>query len=78
MRFTWPFIAIGAVAGALFGALFALGVIALADCAGPTCLRERVLGVAGHAVSGAAVGGLLGALIDAVVRHWGGRTGDEM
>ena len=78
MRFSRSYLTAGAVAGALVGALFALGVIALADCAGPTCLRERVLGVAGHAVSGAAVGGLLGALIDAVVRHWGGRTGDEM
>ena len=47
----------------LLGAAFGLAVVLFADCAGPTCARERVLGVAMHAAIGAAFGVVLGGAI---------------
>ena len=47
----------------LLGAAFGLAVVLFADCAGPTCARERVLGVAMHAAIGAGVGLVLGGVL---------------
>jgi hypothetical protein len=47
---------VGAFAGALAGLLFALAVISFADCAGPNCTEERVVGVIGHVLGGALIG----------------------
>ena len=69
MRNTRSYLKLGAIAGALFGALFAFGVIALADCAGAACLRERIIGVAGHALAGAVLGGVLGGAADLITRR---------
>jgi hypothetical protein len=54
---------IGAAAGGVAGALFGLWVISIADCGGPGCTGERVIGVAGNALDGAAVGALIGGLV---------------
>ncbi len=51
---------IGAWAGRIPATLFALAVVSFADCSGPDCASERVLGVLGHAAGGAAVGALVG------------------
>ncbi len=51
---------IGSGIGAAAGAAFGLAVISLADCGGPNCSQERVVGVAGHALAGAVVGALFG------------------
>ena len=51
---------IGSGIGAAAGTLFALAVVSIADCNGPNCPEERVVGVAGHALAGAAVGALAG------------------
>lgn len=59
---------IGAGSGAAAGALFALAVISLADCAGPSCTYERVIGVAGHAAGGALLGAALGLVAAAIGR----------
>ena len=53
---------LGSWIGALAGAAFALAVVSLADCGGPGCTREAVIGVAGHALAGAAMGAVAGAL----------------
>ena len=53
---------VGAIGGALLGTLFALAVVSFADCAGPNCGSERVIGVLGHAAAGAAMGLLLGGI----------------
>lgn len=53
----------GAGVGAAVGTAFALAVVSLADCAGPTCTGERVVGVVGHALAGAAVGALGGGMV---------------
>ena len=59
---------IGAVAGAALGTLFAIAVVSFADCAGPSCSSERVVGIIGHALGGGLVGALAGVLIAAVAR----------
>ena len=68
---------LGAAIGAAAGALFALAVVSLADCAGPRCGYERVVGVLGHAAAGGAAGLLVGALLrlgaDAFARGAGRR-----
>ena len=56
------FASIGAAIGAGLGLLFVSAVIALADCAGPACNRERLIGLAGHAVGGALAGALVGVI----------------
>ena len=60
----------GACAGALLGTLFALAVISFADCAGPACGRERVIGVAGHALAGGGAGAVLGVILSLIARLW--------
>jgi hypothetical protein len=62
-------VAAGATVFAVLGGLFALLVVSFADCAGPSCGRERVVGVLGHAAAGLVLGALLGAVV-ALVRHW--------
>lgn len=64
---------IGAGSGAAVGVLFALAVISLADCAGPSCAYERVIGVAGHAAGGALLGAMLGLAVAGVARLMKGR-----
>ena len=67
------FATIGALLGGLLGTAFALAVVSFADCAGPACGRERVLGVLLHAALGSGAGTLLGALA-AWVRRWWSRA----
>lgn len=50
---------IGAVAGAALG----LWVISIADCGGSNCTTQRVVGVAGNALGGAAIGALIGGAV---------------
>lgn len=52
----------GAIGGAL-GAAFGLAVVSFADCTGPECTEERVVGVVGHALAGVAVGAVIGGII---------------
>jgi hypothetical protein len=54
--------------GFALGALFGLAVVLFADCAHPGCSYERVIGVAGHAAGGGAIGALAGLAIDGVRR----------
>ena len=61
-------IRIGAWVGGIPATLFAIAVVSFADCSGPDCARERVLGVLGHAAGGAAAGALLGLVVWAVHR----------
>jgi hypothetical protein len=56
------------VACTVVGAAFGLAVVLFADCAGPTCARERVMGVALHAAIGAGIGLVLGGGI-ALLQH---------
>lgn len=51
---------VGSGVGAAVGTAFALAVFSLADCGGPDCSGERVIGVTGHALAGAALGALVG------------------
>jgi hypothetical protein len=59
---------IGVWIGGASATLFALAVVSFADCSGPDCARERVLGVLAHAVGGASGGALLGLMAWAVRR----------
>ena len=61
-------VGIGAAIGATLGALFAFAVISFADCAGPSCSYERMVGVLGHALAGALAGALLGLAVAMVAR----------
>ena len=54
---------VGAGIGAVAGAVFGLWVISIADCGGPNCTTERVVGVAGNALGGAAIGALVGGVL---------------
>ena len=65
--------ALGALLGALLGTAFGIAGVSFADCAGPACGRERVLGVLLHAALGGGAGALLGALF-AWVRRWSSRA----
>jgi hypothetical protein len=58
----------GAAVGATLGTLFAAAVVSFADCAGPNCDAERVIGLLGHAAGGALAGALLGLLALLLVR----------
>jgi hypothetical protein len=51
---------IGAAVLGSMAALFAVAVVSFADCAGDHCARERVIGVAGHALGGMVLGALIG------------------
>ena len=62
------FLKVGSLAGGVLGGLFGLAVVSLADCAGPGCTGERVLGVAGHALAGALLGVAAGGVAWALVR----------
>lgn len=61
-------VVLGAGIGALAGAALGLWVISIADCGGPGCTAERVLGVAGNALGGAAIGALIGAVVHRIRR----------
>ena len=56
----WRWVRAGALVGAAAGALFGLAVVGFADCEGPHCTRERVLGVLAHIGLGLPPGALLG------------------
>ena len=51
--------------GGVLGASFGVAVVSFADCAGPNCAYERIVGVLGHAASGAAGGVALAFLLRA-------------
>ena len=53
----------GAAIGAVAGALLGLAVVSFADCGGPTCNQERVVGVLATTAAGAGVGALGSALV---------------
>jgi hypothetical protein len=55
------------ICGAL-GASFGLAVVSFADCAGPTCAYERIVGVLVHTAGGAGAGVALGLLLLATSR----------
>jgi len=57
------FIRAGAICGAIFGTLFGLAVVLFADCSGPDCTKERVLGVLMHAGIGLGAGAVLGLVL---------------
>jgi hypothetical protein len=59
---------VGSSIGAVAGAAFGLWVISMADCGGSNCTQQRVLGVAGLAAGGAAIGALGGGLVYLVRR----------
>lgn len=59
---------IGAVIGAVLGFAFGTAVVALADCSGPHCFGERVMGVVGHGLAGAVAGALAGGAVHLVRR----------
>jgi hypothetical protein len=40
----------GLTIGVVLGGLFGLAVVSFADCAGPDCLYQRMVGVSAHAV----------------------------
>jgi hypothetical protein len=65
---------LGAGVGGALGASFGLAVVSFADCAGPNCAYERIIGVLGHTAGGAGAGGALGFLLLAIsrvlVRFW--------
>ena len=52
----------GMTIGIVLGGLFGLAVISFADCAGPDCMYQRVVGVLGHA-AGAGVAGATASLL---------------
>lgn len=54
---------IGGGIGAVVGAAFGMWVISIADCGGSNCTAQRVVGVAGNALGGAAIGALLGGAV---------------
>lgn len=62
---------IGLIVGASAGALFALAVIAFADCEGPHCTKERIVGLVAHAGLGGLGGSLLGLAAGAMRRAIG-------
>jgi hypothetical protein len=54
--------------GGALGTLFGLAVVSFADCAGPNCGYDRIIGVLGHAAGGAGGGVALGLLLLAARR----------
>ena len=58
----------GLAIGAALGGLFGLAVVSFADCAGPDCTYQRVVGVFGHAAGVGAAGALAGLLGQTLVR----------
>ena len=63
----------GALIGGAAGTLFAVAVVCFADCAGPDCNRERMLGILLHLAAGLAIGAVIG-LLGAVLRRMLRRT----
>jgi hypothetical protein len=59
---------IGLIVGAGAGTLFGLAVVCFADCEGPHCTKERIVGVLAHAGLGGA-GGLALGLVGGTVRR---------
>lgn len=59
---------LGAGVGGTLGALFGLAVVSFADCAGPNCAYEQLIGVLGHAVGGAGAGSVIALLLLATSR----------
>ena len=58
----------GLAIGLVLGGLFGLAVVSFADCAGPDCTYQRVVGVLAHAAGVGVAGALAGLLAHAVVR----------
>lgn len=68
----------GLTIGAVLGGLFGLAVVSFADCAGPHCTYQRVVGVITHAAGVGVLGATAGLLVHSLVRlvqrfrkrHW--------
>jgi hypothetical protein len=58
----------GLTIGLALGGLFGLAVVSFADCSGPGCTYQRVIGVIAHAAGVGALGAIAGLLVQAVVR----------
>lgn len=58
----------GMTIGIVLGGLFGLAVVSFADCAGPDCMYQRVVGVLGHAAGAGVAGATAGLLAYGFVR----------
>jgi hypothetical protein len=58
----------GLTIGIALGGLFGLAVVSFADCAGPDCTYQRVVGVVAHAAGAGVVGATAGLLVLTLVR----------
>ena len=58
----------GLTIGMALGGLFGLAVVSFADCAGPDCTYQRVVGVVGHAAGAGVATATAGLLVQALVR----------
>jgi hypothetical protein len=58
----------GLTIGVALGGLFGLAVVSFADCAGPDCTYQRVVGVFAHAVGVGVAGATAGLLVHILVR----------
>ena len=58
----------GLTTGTALGGLFGLAVVSFADCAGPDCTYQRIVGVVGHAAGGGVAGGTASLLGHTFVR----------
>jgi hypothetical protein len=67
----------GLTVGSVLGGLFGLAVVSFADCSGPDCTYQRVVGVVAHAAGAGVAGGAAGLLVHAVVRLLRRRGGNE-
>jgi hypothetical protein len=59
---------IGLTIGIALGGLFGLAVVSFADCAGPDCMHQRMLGVVAHAAGAGVAGATASLLVHAFVR----------
>jgi hypothetical protein len=58
----------GLAIGLALGGLFGLAVVSFADCAGPDCTYQRVVGVLAHAAGVGVAGAIAGLLVEGLVR----------
>jgi hypothetical protein len=60
----------GLTIGSALGGLFGLAVVSFADCAGPDCTYQRIVGVVAHTAGGGVAGATSGLLVGAFVRFF--------
>jgi len=58
----------GLTIGVALGGLFGLAVVSFADCAGPDCTHQRLVGVLAHAAGVGVAGATAGLLVHTLVR----------